>query len=1100
MSIRVSLRHLTRYEYDRPVTLSPQQIRLRPAAHCRVPVTAYSLRVEPKPHFLNWQQDPFGNFVARVVFPDPQRRFEVEVGLLAEMTVINPFDFFVEPEADHFPLTYGPGLRESLQPYLEMREQSPLLREWMATLDRTPRNLIDFLIDLNRRLQGDVGYTIRLESGVQTCEETLEKRSGSCRDSAWLLVQVLRRLGIAARFASGYLIQLKPDEKPLDGPPGPESDFTDLHAWAEAFVPGAGWIGLDPTSGLLAGEGHIPLSCTPSPEDAAPITGSTSECQSRFQYHMEVSRHQETPRVTAPYTDAQWHSLLAAGDRVDAAMLADGLHLTQGGEPTFVSVDDRDLPEWNTEARGDRKFALANRLLWRLKDRFAPGSLLHFGQGKWYPGEPLPRWALTTYWRADGQPVWNDDAWQAREPAAGLGPSAAEALARAIARQLLLDERWVQAAQEDVFYYLWQEGRLPLEFDPHSEGLRDDVERERLFKLLDRGLNHIAGYVLPLQSDFDGVRTHWLSGWWDFRRGHLFLLPGDSPLGYRLPLGSLARGLQAPEEPVALSPLAVRPPLPETLKPPQAILQLRHPADAGAEAADPAAGRSETKTEDKDKARTALCVEERDGFLYVFLPPVAHLETFLELTAAVEAAAAETGLPLRVEGYPPPVDYRLRHYSITPDPGVIEVNIHPASSWREFVHHLDVLYDEARACRLSTEKFQLDGRHTGTGGGNHVVLGAARPADSPFLRRPQLLRSLVNFWQNHPSLSYLFSGLFIGPTSQSPRVDEARDEALAELELAFQQVPDGEALLPWQVDRIFRHLLVDLTGNTHRAEFSIDKLYSPDSLTGRLGLLELRGFEMPPHARMGAAQALLVRALAARFWNHPYRMPLQPWGVSLHDRWMLPHFLWRDCEEVLGFLDGAGFAFDPAWYAPFLDFRFPRCGEVQCGDVHLEIRTAAEPWPVLGEEASAQGTARYVDASLERLQVKVRGFTSRRHGVLCNGRSLPLTPTGVQGEAVAGLRFRAWQPPACLHPLIPAQGPLVFDLVDRWNGRSLGGCTYHVMHPAGRNYATFPVNAAEAEARRAARFEARGHSPAAVDWVPPRVHPDHPLTLDLREP
>jgi len=1116
MSIRVSLHHQTTYEYDRPVTLSPQLIRLRPAAHCRTPITAYSLKIAPEPHFLNWQQDAYGNFVARVVFPGPQKRFEIEVGLLAEMTVINPFDFFVEPEAENFPFVYAPALKETLLPYLEIREKGELLTHWLKRIDRKPGNLVNFLVDLNQQVQKAVRYTIRMEPGIQPCEQTLSLGSGSCRDSTWLLVQILRHLGIAARFASGYLIQLKPDQKPLDGPVGPESDFTDLHAWAEAYLPGAGWVGLDPTSGLMAGEGHIPLSCTPSPEDSAPITGATSKAETKFHFSMEIHRHREKPRVTAPYSDEQWQSLMATGDRVDALMQAAGLHLSQGGEPTFVSIDDMDGAEWNTEALGEKKFALAQELLWRLKDRFAPGSLIHYGQGKWYPGEPLPRWALTTYWRQDGQPIWAQDRLQAREPLpGGAGPREAGALARAIARQLLLEERWVKPAHEDVFYYLWQEGRLPLDFDPLKHDYKDDAERARLLKLLERGLDKITGFALPLWGDFDGVRTHWQSGLWDMRRGHLFLLPGDSSMGMRLPLSSLPFGSSKAEFPAEMSPLAPRPPLPETLKSPLAQQRggkmstrdaMAYGEGLGMDRLRPRPLARESANGEKQSwsnydaiVRTALCVEPRDNHLYVFLPPVSNLETFLELVAAVESAAAEQALPVRIEGYKPPQDYRIKQYSITPDPGVIEVNIHPATSWREAVMNQEILYEEARQCRLGTEKFQLDGRHTGTGGGNHVVLGALRPTDSPFLNRPHLLRSMVNFWQNHPSLSYLFSGMFIGPTSQAPRPDEARDSILAELELAFNQVPDGAALAPWQVDRIFRHLLTDLTGNTHRAEFSIDKMYSPDSLTGRLGLLELRGFEMPPHARMSAAQSLLIRSLVSRFWERPYRAPLQPWGTSLHDKWMLPHFLWRDFEDVLGFLKHSDYSLDPAWYKPFLDFRFPTCGEVHLGDVGLEIRQAAEPWPVLGEEASGQGTSRYVDSSLERLQVKVQGVASRRHSVRCNGQALPLRPTGVQGEMVAGVRYRAWQPPSCLQPLIGVHAPLVFDLVDNWNGLSLGGCTYHVSHLAGRNYSTFPVNAAEAEARRAARFEPFGHSPGPIGPLQAAMHPDHPWTLDLRE-
>lgn len=1095
MAIRVALHHKTSYQFDRLVSLSPHEVRLKPAAHARTPILSYSLTVNPAKHFVNWQQDPYGNYIARYVFPEKVRALDFMVDLVADMTVINPFDFFVEKYAEHFPFNYTEQQAYELGAYLKPEPLTPLLDDWIVAARKAVMQpelgIANFLVAINQRLQQDIGYLVRMEPGVQTPEETLTKRTGSCRDSAWLLVQILRNMGLAARFVSGYLIQLTADIKALDGPSGTPVDFTDLHAWTEVYIPGAGWIGLDPTSGLMAGEGHIPLACTAVPSSAAPVTGFTDIAEVTFQHEMTVTRIHEDPRVTKPYSDEDWLKIDALGHQVDKDLKKQDVRLTQGGEPTFVSIDDMDGPEWNTLAHGEKKRELAGKLALKLKAHFANGGLLHYGQGKWYPGEPLPRWAINMYWRIDGKPIWRDTSLFADEQKSeGYTLKEAELFARHLAMELYFPQACLIPAYEDVLQQVNIEQNLPENIDPLNVNLKDNEERRRLARLLESGLGEVVGFVMPIKPVETKKAGEWLTSKWPLKREHLYLLGGDSPMGLRLPLSALPWVL--PEDMEAEFPLDTFAELESLATYEQSGIKpkvsLKHKT---------------TKPAPIEVIHTALCVQVRAGRLYVFMPPVNRLEDYLALVTAVENTAAKLKLKLWIEGYTPPRDARIQVLSVTPDPGVIEVNIHPSSSWQELVDKMTVLYEVARLTRLGTEKFMLDGRHTGTGGGNHATLGGATAADSPMLRRPDVLKSLITYWQNHPALSYLFSGTFIGPTSQSPRVDEARDDNLYELSIAFQQMEKAlpntkESDRPWLVDRLLRNLLVDLTGNTHRAEFSIDKLYSPDGPTGRLGLVEFRAFEMPPHARMSLLQSLLLRALVARFWKEPYQGKLIHWGTELHDRWMLPHFVAQDMADVVEDLRRFGYKFEKHWFDPFVEFRFPRYGTVAYQGIELELRQAIEPWNVLGEEMSGGGTARYVDSSVERMQLRVRGMTDGRHIVTCNGRPLPLQPTGVAGEFVAGVRFRAWSPWSALHPTIKVQAPLVFDLVDTWSSRAIGGCTYHVSHPGGRNYDSFPINANEAEARRFARFWANGHTPGQVKVVDEPKNPRFPMTLDLR--
>lgn len=1064
MGIRVALNHNTEYHYDKPTTLGPHVVRLKPAAHCRTLIEAYTLKVTPETHFINWQQDPFGNYLARLVFPEPTKVLKIEVELIADLTVINPFDFFVEDYAEKYPFKYSKTTKAELQPYLEYNKNNKALVQWLGK-NRPDKDLpiIDWLVAINQALERDIDYRVRMEPGVQSCAETLQLGSGSCRDSGWLLVELLRNCRLAARFVSGYLVQLTADEKSIDGPSGPDSDFTDLHAWAEVYLPGAGWVGMDPTSGLFAGEGHIPLACTPQPVSAAAISGGASHQASDFKFSNTVTRIDEKVRITKPYTETDWNNILKLGAQVDEKLKAQDVRLTMGGEPTFVSVDDMESAQWNVAALGAEKLALANQLMVKMRDHFAPGGLPLFAQGKWYPGEPTPRWALTCYWRTDGTAMWRDNSRIAL-PGSGSKYTRDQAnrFADTLTTTMGIQPQCLHACFEDPLYHLQLESLLPDDSQLKDLDLKDSRSRRNLMNRLGKGLDEPVGWMLPLRRTEPG----WRSSVWPLRRDHVFLMPGDSPMGLRLPLESITAD---DEEALLAYPedgFEEKQPLPEqrdtnnTARPPLSE-PLEHPL------------------------RSSLCVEWRDDEIYVFLPPVRSAVAFVELINAIETAACDSKVSVIIEGYEPPRDSRLKSFRITPDPGVIEVNVHPVESFEELVEQTESIYQLAKSVRLGAEKFMVDGRHTGTGGGNHITFGGPTPQDSPFLRRPDLLASIITFWQHHPSLSYLFSGMFVGPTSQAPRVDEARSDTLYELEMALSRIPTGEVPQPWLVDRLLRHLLIDVTGNTHRAEICIDKLYSPDGPAGRQGLVEFRAFEMPPHPRMSIAQGLLLRALISRFWDHPYRVPLRRWGTQLHDRFMLPHYLHEDITAVIDDLRLHGIAFGQHWLDAFWEFRLPVYGTRTVGNITLELRSAIEPWHVLGEEASGGGMSRFVDSSMERLQLKVTGLTDDRFQIACNQRLLTLTPTGVPGEFVVGIRFRAWQPPSCLHPDLPVDVPLVFDVIDTVHQRSLGGCTYYAAHPGGRSHDDVPVNANVAETRRLARFDADHHTPMPLPTITP---------------
>jgi uncharacterized protein (DUF2126 family) len=865
-------------------------------------------------------------------------------------------------------------------------------------------------------------------------------------------------LGLAARFVSGYLIQVAPDEEAPEGANGTQSDSADLHAWAEVFLPGAGWLGLDPTSGLLAGVGHIPLVCTPDAARAAPIAGTVEATQVHFSYSTSIRRRHDVPRLCSPVTEDDWMRVEELAHSIDADLEAQDVRLTMGAEPTFVGIDEPESPQWNIDALGAMKRTRGLALIQCLREKTAPGALLHYGQGKWYPGEPVPRWALSCFWRADGVPVWeNHDLFAKEDQDYGFDATDALRFMEALARRL-------QVSSEDL---------LPA---CNAEDEATDP----------------AGYILPIRRRQATGNLCWSSELWFPRPERLVLLPGDSPIGYRIPTESMP--WVAPDELVYEY---EAPPFGDRVKLPahparRMDLFASHPP-AGPLPASPC----ESATE---MIRPALCGQVRDGRMHVFFPYTRHLADYLDLVAAVEDTCQYLHIAVWLEGYAPPADPRLRSFSVTPDPGVLEVNLPFASSWDELEQTNTVLFEEARRNRLTAEKFAYDGTHLATGGGCHIVIGGATVLDSPILRRPDLLRSMVAFWQNHPSLSYLFSGMYVGPTSQYPRVDEARTDALYELELAFAHLPSHDCP-PFVVDGLFRNLLVDITGNTHRAEFCIDKLYPPEGLGLRLGLLELRAFEMAPHARMGLLEMLLIRALVSMFWRRPFEGGVTRWGTTLHDRFMLPHFVWHDFSSVLTELRLSDYNFAEQWFATHLEFRFPKIGSIAVDGVELELRQALEPWNVLAEQTSSGGTVRSVDSSLERIQVKVSGATvESRFVVACNGRRVPLFPTGKPGEAVAGVRYRARRLSAASHPTIPVHAPLVFGLIDSWQERLIGRCIYHAEAPEGRTYTTRPVDAAEAEKRRFERFQSHSSELGRMTVPMEEINPIFPMTLDLRLP
>ena len=1073
--MRLLIQHRSHYAYPEPAALGPHTVRLRPAMHTRARVEAYSLSVPPQAT-VHWQQDPFGNHVARLTFKDGERidALSLVVELALDIRPVNPFDFFVDDRCKQVPFDYPSVLTADIRPFLDLGDPAFACGERAnALIESLPRSgdTVNLLVELVAAVNRSVRYVIREESGIYTPEETLAHGQGSCRDFAVLLVAVLRDRGLAARFVSGYLVQLTDEGLIPDEPKGVDRDVVDLHAWVEVFLPGAGWIGLDATSGLFCGEGHIPLAATASPALASPMEGTSDVVATDISFSMKVGRLGHEPRPTAPYDEETWQALLAAGDAADARIASAGLVLTSGGEPTFNARVDAEAPEWNGEALGPTKWSRGLDLARELEKRLIPDAVTLVRSGKHYPGESLPRWMIDVCGRA------------ASASASASAPTIddARALASALVERLQLGASSIHAAYEDPWHYIREESLVPVDVDPARADLADGEERRRLARVLDRGLPAVVGWVIPLERD----GTQWVSETWSFRRDRLYLLPGDSPVGLRLPLASL-------------SPAPPRPSLEPVIDPPDPRREEELAAEQRRVRRQQVAEHRGIASRSARPVRTALALEPRGGRIAIFVPPLPHAEDFFELTALATDLVAGRW-PIVFEGYPPSGP-DVRKITVSPDPGVLEVNIPPSTTTRAHAELLESCFEAALASGLHCEKYMVDGRQQGSGGGHHVTLGGPTAVESPFTRRPDLLASVLTFFQHHPSLSFMFTGLFVGPTSQAPRVDEARHDTLYELEIALArafETPPGTAA-PWLSDLLFRHLLVDVTGNTHRAEICIDKLFDWRTPHGRQGLLELRAFEMPPHPRMAAAQVALVRAVVAAVVAAPYDTPLVRWGQALHDRFLLPYFMTRDFDDVLDELARRGIELPRRAYEPFVDLRCPLVGTMHTGDVTVEVRNAIEPWHVLGEEPAQGGTSRYVDSSVERVEVRMRGGVAGRHVLVVNGYEVPMHPTHRTDERVAGVRFRAWAPPHSLHAHIGVHHPLRFDVLDTWAKRSLGGCAYHVWHPEGRAFLTPPLTRFEAAARRAQRFTIEGPSPWPVRAVRPELRGDAPCTLDLR--
>jgi uncharacterized protein (DUF2126 family)/transglutaminase-like putative cysteine protease len=1021
VTTRIAITHRIDRAFSKTIELATHWLRLRPAPETHARITAYSLQLDPEPHFVNWLRDPFENHIVRLDLPEPLPYLNLAVEILAELEPKNPFDFLIEPFAANHPFEYTAQLKKELAPYLAGGEPSARVRAFLDTLTpdepvATVQRLTDTAASLLETLPGFFPAAISSWQAAPDLDALLSEGTGSAWDVAWLYTLSLRKLGLAARFTCGYRVLL------ADAPE--HSDSVSLHAWTQAYVPGAGWLGIDPSSGLFTDETYLPLSSGPEPSRTVPLVGARVTCEETRVESLRV-RRLEPAEPRWPYTETQWTDICALGARVQQDLQDRRVFLSTGMNLSFVATGSG-APEWHTASLGPEKLRAAELLLEKLLQRTAAGAVTHVAQGEWYAGEGLPRWKLVGLARSDGQPICRGGV-----PQNGYANElVASDFAHALARALGVAPGYVLAAHEDPLHSLWR-GQISAERVPSPAELNDAASRRALAEQLSAASGKVVGYVLPLA--WDHVAGRFRSGSWRFRRSGLHLIPGDSPIGYRLPLDSLVEDPEGVRESqLERSPFEERGELPDFHSAVRARLAGQVP---------------QTSTREPSPPRTAVCVQARAGKLYVFLPPFSHAEQYLEVVAAVEAAAEASEQPAIIEGYEPPEDFRLRRYVLEPDPGVLRVELPEAYTFPVQLDLLQTCFDEAHQLGLGMQRMTPDGVIVSSGGGGRLSLGGLRPEYSPFLRRPELLAGLIAYFQRHPSLSYLFAGRMIGPSGPAPRPDEGRDAALYELSIALSHIPQGEISAIWRGDRMLRHLLTDPSGQIKHAELRMDHLYAPERDSKRLGRVLIHAFELAPHPHIASLHTLLVHGLIGLFARAADSGELTRWGSALHDRFMLPHVLTEDLRAIISELQAAGYPFQLEWFEPLIALRFPELGSVLIGSIGLGLQTALEPWPLLAEEVTTGGVARFIDAANERLQVKLTGLTPGRYVLSCNGQGVPLQPTATHGEYVAGVRYKIANPPSTLHPTIAPVGALVFDVIDTWTGRAIGGCTYLPPRP-----------------------------------------------------